>query len=58
MKVWIDTDSGTWGSMENDSLVVVEVTEEQVAFLGGASDTEIGEFGVDSVLTGRGSVVS
>lgn len=51
MDIWIDTDSGTWGTLGQNSLVVVEVTEAQLQYLIEASDSEICEFGANNGKT-------
>lgn len=58
MRVWIDTTSGTWGEVDGlrvvdlDQVASVDTTgsptfdaDSLVAFLAGASDQEIAEFG-------------
>lgn len=61
MKIWIDTDSGTWGDQDNGEVRILDLAQvaawtdapagEEVdaysllSFLEGASDDEIREFG-------------
>lgn len=46
--VWIDTTSGTWGTVENSQgrLVLVNVDDETLEMLDHASDDAIAEYGI------------
>lgn len=48
--IWIDTQTGTWGS-NPEKIVLVSASEDDLEFLEGASDGEIIRFGKEC-LTG------